>query len=186
MRRKIHFVILIVVSTFYFTNCGSTKKNHNIELQKLVVADQKDRMSGSDEPWEPKDELRRKRIFVLLANNKILTAKDKLNAALILQHTGMVFCNKKLKSKSMENHYLAYQLSKAAYRQGSEKARRYIALTYDRYSWMAFGYQKYGTQSTFIDDQEVWVKIDTKTSDEERVKYNIAPLAELLKQKSMQ
>ena len=77
-------------------------------------------------------------------------------------------------------------MAKAAYEEGYQKAQYFIAVTYDRYSWMAFGYQKCGTQSTYVDDKDVWVTIDSNTTDEERAKYRVPPLEELLKQKPMQ
>ncbi len=152
-------------------------------LMKLVEADQNDRMNDSDEPIAPKDDLRRMKVIELLANGSVVTPQDKYNAALILQHTGMVFSDGTLKSKSVENHYLAYQLAKAAYESGLEEARYFVAVTYDRYLWMSKGFQKYGTQSTFVDDREIWVEIDTLTTDEERAEYLVKPLSELLELK---
>jgi len=51
---------------------------------------------------------------------------------------------------------------------------------------MAFGYQKYGTQSTYVNDREVWVRFDSTTTDAERARYGIAPLETLLKVKPVQ
>jgi len=152
----------------------------------LLDADQADRSGESDEMLATNDDLRRQKIFELLAQNKIVTPKDKYNASIILHHTGMVSLDSQLKSKSLENHYLAYQLAKAAFEGGCQKAQYLVAVTYDRYSWMAYGYQKYGTQTTFKDDEEVWVKIDSTTADEERAKFKVPPLQELLEQHSME
>lgn len=175
------FVLMLLLAA-----CGRTENFDNVELQQMVEADQKDRSEDNDEPLEPKDELRRKRVFEMLADNEIKTAKDKINAAVILQHTGMVFADGKMKSKSVENHYLAYQLAKSAFESGYEKAGYFTAVTYDRYAWMSFGYQKYGTQSTFINGEQVWVTIDAETSDEEREKFGVPALSELLKSMPMQ
>jgi hypothetical protein len=57
---------------------------------------------------------------------------------------------------------------------------------YDRYSWMTHGYQKYGTQSVWVDDNEYWVTIDPATTDAERARFNVRPLAELLREKPME
>ena len=178
---------VFIVLTLFLGACQSTPaQNDNEELQKLVDADQNDRSTDSDEPIAPKDDIRRKRVLELLAKNQIVTPQDKYNAALILQHTGMVFVGNKLTSKSVENHYLAYQLVKSAFEEGYEDAQYFVAVTYDRYSWMSFGYQKYGTQTTYIDDKPVWVTIDPTTTNEERAQYNVPHLEVLLKQKPMQ
>lgn len=57
------------------------------------------------------------------------------------------------------------------------------AATYDRYLLYTEGYQKYGTQRVpdEVTEEEVWAPIDPKTTDEERAKYNVPPLTELLK-----
>jgi hypothetical protein len=56
-------------------------------------------------------------------------------------------------------------------------------MTIDRYLTFTAGYQKYGTGR--VNDQETGaeelVPIDRKTTDEERSKYGVPPLAELLK-----
>lgn len=184
MYRLLAFFIAL---SLFLAACQSRPvQNDNVELQKLVDADQKDRSTDSDEPIALKDDVRRKRVLELLAKSKIVTPKDKYNVALILQHTGMVFVDNQLKSKSVENHFLAYQLAKSAFEEGYQDAQYFVAVTYDRYSWMAFGYQKYGTQTTYIDDKPVWVTIDPATTNEERAHYNVPPLEELLKQKPMQ
>lgn len=178
--------LLICLLFFLLVNTCAQVKEDNAELKKLVAADQADRSGESDEKLAPNDDLRRQKVFELLAQNKIMTPKDKYNASIILHHTGMVFIDNQLKSKSVENHYLAYQLAKAAFEEGYQKAQYLVAVTYDRYSWMAYGYQKYGTQTTFKDDKEVWVTIDSTTADEERARYQVPPLQELLKLHSMQ
>jgi hypothetical protein len=54
----------------------------------------------------------------------------------------------------------------------------------DRYLSMTVGTQKYGTNREVNQktEKEEWVPIDRKTTDAERAKYGIPPLAELLKQ----
>jgi hypothetical protein len=186
MNRQLIRCLLFMICISIFLGCEKKQITNNAELQTMADLDQQDRSEDGDEPLEPKDEIRRKRVFELLAANAVRTPKDKVNSALILQHTGMVFVEGELKSKSVENHYLAHQLAKSAFESGYEEARFFTAVTYDRYSWMAFGYQKYGTQTTFVNHEEVWVTIDSVTSDEERAVYNVLPLDELLKQKPMQ
>lgn len=180
------FIIILFFFSFFITSCEKGEIQDNQDLLLLLKADIEDRSVISDISISHRDDLRRKRVFELLAQNKVITPKDKYNAAIILQHTGMFYENDKLKSKSYENYFLASLLARSAYSEGFEKAKHLIAVTYDRYSWMAFGFQKYGTQSTFIDNKEVWVTIDPATTDKERAEYNIPPLKKLLKLRSMQ
>jgi len=179
-------LIIMIIAIVLFMGCEKAELVDNAKLQELVDADQRDRSSDSEEPFAPKDDERRKLLFEMLAKNEVITPKDKLNAAIILQHTGMIFVDDNMKSKSVENLFLAHQLAKAAYEEGYEKARYFTAVTYDRYCWMAFGFQKYGTQSTYINDEDVWVTIDPETTDEESEVYNVPTLKKLLEHKPMQ
>jgi hypothetical protein len=158
-------------------------KTNNQELIKMVEIDQKMRLND-EKNYEGKDREHRKKVMELLVNGKIITPTDKLNAALLLQHTSAIYCNNELKSHSPENFLLAYILSKSAYDTGEIKAASYVAITYDRYLFFTEGYQKYGTQKVYDEETDsfLWAPIDTTTTDEERVKYNVAPLSELLKQ----
>jgi hypothetical protein len=60
---------------------------------------------------EDYDKKHREQIFELLAENRVLTSKDKIRAAWILQHTAAKFCDGDLTSVSPENFLLAYKLS---------------------------------------------------------------------------
>lgn len=146
---------------------------NNLELKKMVEKDQAIRMSNNVTNLEEIDQLHRYRVFELLALDSIKTNEDKINAALILQHTALEYCGDKLKSKSPENYLLAYHFSKAA---------SFIAVTYDRYLLYTKGYQKYVTQRVFEDKtgEEVWAPIDQSTTDQERALYNVPPLDSLL------
>jgi len=141
------------------------------ELIEMYNADQKLRASESDEPYEPSDKKGRLRVFELLVEGKIRTNNDKMNAAIILQHTGLVMCDEKIKSINPENYYLAYLLAKSSYENGNKDAAYFTAATYDRYLLYTKGYQKYGTQ-----------KIYSTTTDSEREKYKIPSLKVLTEQ----
>lgn len=143
---------------------------------------------------EDYDKKHREQIFQLLAENKIITAKDKYRAALILQHTAAKFCDGALTSISPENFLLAYKLSSTALSMlENEKdtatlrngyIQRMIALNYDRYLLYSFGFQKFGTQFVFDDktNEMLLAPIDTTlSSDSERAKYYVEPLNILLK-----
>ena len=147
----------------------------------MVLKDQEIRIKNL-ENLDSIDKPQRIRLMEMIANGNIKTDKDKLNAALILQHTSLTYCNDKLSSVSNENYLLAYLFSKSAFENGYKEAAYYVAITYDRYLLYTEGYQKYGTQRIFDEnEEEVWAPIDTKTTDEERAEYNVPPLKELLK-----
>lgn len=147
---------------------------------------------------EAYDQKHREQIFHLLAENKVITARDKIRAALILQHTAARLCDGELSSLSAENFLLAYKLSSAALSQlekekdtstiRKENVRRMIALNVDRYLLFTFGYQKFGTQFVFDDTsgEMLLAPIDTTLSDDaERRKYNVEPLNTLRRRYTM-
>jgi hypothetical protein len=147
---------------------------------------------------EAYDKVHREKIFQLLADNKVITPKDKIRAAWILQHTVAKICDGELTSLSPENFLLAYKLSSSALAELERKndtatirkqnIPRIIALNFDRYLLYTFGYQKFGTQFVFDDTsgEMLLAPIDiTLASDEERKKYNVEPLNVLLKKYKM-
>jgi len=147
---------------------------------------------------EAYDKKHREKIFHLLAENKVVTVKDKIRAAWILQHTAAKFCDGKLNSISAENFLLAYKLSSTALFELRKKndsvtikeqnIPRIVALNYDRYLLFSFGYQKFGTQFVFDDQtgEMLLAPIDTTLSnDMQRKEYNVEPLNVLLKKNKM-
>ncbi|WP_407524351.1 hypothetical protein PDL71_01270 [Lacibacter sp. MH-610] len=147
---------------------------------------------------EAYDKVHREKIFQLLADNKVITPKDKIRAAWILQHTAAKICDGELTSLSPENFLLAYKLSSSALAELEKKndtatirkqnVPRIIALNYDRYLLYSFGYQKFGTQFVFDDTsgEMLLAPIDiTLATDDERKKYNVEPLHVLLKKYKM-
>ncbi|MBP7556200.1 MAG: hypothetical protein KA821_08055 [Chitinophagaceae bacterium] len=141
---------------------------------------------------EAYDKKHREQIFRLLAENKLLTPKDKVRAAWILQHTAAKYCEGEITSLSPENFLLAYELSSAALEQltlqndtatiRKENIPRVIALNLDRYLLYSFGYQKFGTQFVFDEatGEMLLAPVDTSlSSDEEREKFNVEPLNRL-------
>lgn len=142
---------------------------------------------------EAYDKKHREQIFQLLANNQLQTPKDKVRAAWILQHTAAKYCDGELTSLSPENFLLAYQLSVAALNEltaqndtatiRQQNVPRIIALNLDRYLLYSFGYQQFGTQFVFDDStgEMLLAPVDKSlSSDEERKKFNVVPLAQLL------
>ena len=147
---------------------------------------------------EQYDKVHRDKIFALLANNQVKTPLDKYRSALILQHTAAKLCEGEITSISPENFLLAYHLSSSALNDlennnntpsiKKENVLRIIALNYDRYLLFSFGYQKFGTQFVFDEqtNEMLLAPIDTTLSnDEERVKYKVEPLNELLRKHKM-
>jgi len=167
------FVLLLVVSTEAHAD--------NPELARLAAQDQSDRAEKNGR-WN--DDARRWRVLELLAAGAVATPRDKLNAALILQHTPSAICEGKLKSLSPENYLLAHHLAKAAFAEGLEKAKYMVAVTIDRYLSFTDGRQLYGTnQLVDPDSGETYLpEIDRSISDEERAKLGVPPLNTILKQ----
>lgn len=177
-----YLLLIIVLLTFHSCENETPVISDCQELIGMRKADEEMRISDSDEPWEPSDKKRRLRVLELLVSGKIKTHQDKMNAALILDHTGLYFCNDEMKSVSPENYYLAYLLAKSSLENGNNEAAYFTAVTYDRYQLFTTGIQKFGTQKVFKDGKEFLAPIDSSTTDEERSRYCIPLLKELLKQ----
>jgi hypothetical protein len=155
-------------------------QNHAL-LRELARDDQAYRTGHKA---ERSDAQRLKLVLAELGKGVELTPEDKFNAAIVLQHTGMTFCDKKLLSMSPDNYLLAHHLARSAFESGYQPARYLVAQTIDRYLSMTEGYQKYGT-NRFVNQEtgkEELAPIDRNTTDAERAKYGVAPLAQLLKQ----
>ena len=130
------------------------------------------------------DAERLKIVLAELAQGRVRTPADKTNAALVLQHTGITFCGDKMVSLSADNYLLAHHLATSALDAGYADARFLVPQTIDRYLSLTEGVQKYGT-NRFINQvtgAEEWTPIDRNTTDAERAKYGVPPLATLLKQ----
>lgn len=198
------FLILLSV---LMINCSGIKKEQtiiakdNLIIEKIYLKDIELRELDAKTDTvnlENHDKVHREQIFQLLAENKVITSKDKLRAAWILQHTGVKYCDAELASKSQENFLLAYKLSSAALSQLENEndtltiskwnVPRIVALNYDRYLLFTKGYQKFGTQLVFDNEtsEMLLAPIDTTLSnDDERKKYNVEPLSVLLSKNKM-
>jgi hypothetical protein len=149
-------------------------------LRQLAKEDQ-DSRSGKE--ITRTDEERVEIVLPIIARGELKTPEDKYNAALVLQHTPLTFCEKRLVSTNPDNYLLAHHLFQSAYAGGYKDARYLIAASIDRYLSMTKGYQKYGTNRMNNQEtgKEEWVPIDRNTPDSERAKYGVLPLVELLK-----
>lgn len=197
------FVLLSVTSV----SCSPTKQNQSIakednplieEMYKKDIEIRELDAKTDTVNLESYDKVHREKIFQLLSENKVITPKDKIRAAWILQHTAAKICDGELTSLSPENFLLAYKLSSSALSMLETKndtatirkqnIPRIIALNYDRYLLYTFGYQKFGTQFVFDDKtgEMLLAPIDTKlATDEERKKHQVEPLSLLLKKYKM-
>ncbi|WP_263380747.1 hypothetical protein [Granulicella paludicola] len=150
-------------------------------LKQLVQEDQDSRMGKS---VTRSDQDRIKLVLELIAKGSLKGPQDQFDAALVLQHTPLTLCDGKLVSMSADNYLMAHYLFISAYEGGYKDARYLIAASIDRYLSFTEGYQKYGTNrvNNQVTGKEELVPIDRKTTDEERAKYGVPPLSELLKQ----
>lgn len=153
----------------------------NPELLRLALADQADRTERPEGGWD--DETRRRRVIELLATDAVKTPRDKLHAALILQHTAVHICEGQLRSISPENYLLAHHLARSAWQAGFQDARLMVAQTIDRYLSFTEGRQKYGTNRLVdLDSGEEYLPyIDRSVTDAERAELGVPPLDTLLK-----
>jgi hypothetical protein len=170
-------LLLLACSSVTFT----AAYGQNLLLRELAKEDQ-DYRSGKKVARTEQERL--KLVLAQIGAGGVNVPEDKCNAALVLQHTGLTYCEKRLVSLSPDNYLLAHHLAKSAYEAGYQAARSLVAQTIDRYLSFTEGYQKYGTNRINNEEtgKEEWAPIDRNTPDAERAKYGIAPLAELLKQ----
>ncbi len=150
-------------------------------LQELAREDQASR-GGKEVARTDEDRIRL--VLQLVARSEVKTPVDRFHAALVLQHTPLALCGGKLVSASPDNYLLAHYLFREALAAGHEDARYLVAASLDRYLSFTTGRQKYGTNRLMNpkSGKEELVPIDRGTRDEERARYGVPPLAELLKQ----
>lgn len=173
-----------LLSGLLFILCASlTITEAHGQNQLLTELAKEDQDSRSGKEIARTDEERVEIVLSLIGRGELKTPEDRYNAAIVLQHTPLTYCEKRLVSTSPDNYLLAHHLFKSAFEAGYKDARYLVAAAIDRYLSMTQGYQKYGTNR--INNQETgkeeWVPIDRKTPDSERAKYGVLPLAELLK-----
>jgi hypothetical protein len=153
----------------------------NLLLRELATEDQDYRRGKK---VTRTDEDRIKIVLAQIAQGAVKIPEDQANAAIVLQHTGLAYCEKQIVGKSPDNYLLAHYLAKSAFEDGYKEARFLVAQTLDRYLSFTEGTQKYGTNRVINPKtgKEEWVPIDRQTTDSERTKYGVPPLAKLLKQ----
>ncbi len=152
----------------------------NPVLTELAREDQENQMGKK---MTRRDQDRVVLVLEQIGANKVSTAADRFHAAIVLQHSPMMFRNDSLMGVSPDNYLLAHHLAKAAFDDGYPAAKELVAQSIDRYLSLTTGVQKYGT-NRFINQKtgrEELAPIDRATTDAERARYGVPPLAELLK-----
>lgn len=131
-----------------------------------------DKASKKELKWlDKRDKERKTQVIYLFKNNKIRAAKDFHHAALIMQH-----------GKTSHDYKLAHHFAKKALELGDETTRWLFAASLDRFLVSSGKPQKFGTQFEKSNKGE-WrliQPVDPTTTDEERSKYNVSPLAKAL------
>jgi hypothetical protein len=170
----------ILLATLVLLTAPALALADHARLQELARQDQAVRM-GQDDPSS--DDARRHEVFRILAAGGPLTPQDQLHAGLVLQHTGLTYCDGKLTSLSAENYLFAHHLFLGAMEGGVEAAAQLAAAAIDRYLSFTVGTQRYGTNRIINQEtgREELVPVDRSVTDEERRRFGVPPLAELLR-----
>ncbi len=148
----------------------------NKKLQKIFDDDQKDRhdpvIRNDGTLLTKNDKARKKIVQDIIRKNKLLSAKDYYLAAMIFHH-----------GSGIHDSIKAVNLSEKSHKLGYKKALAFYATCLDRLLIKRGKRQKFGTQYRKKDPQSKWkiLPVDSRTTDEERKIYNIAPLKELMK-----
>lgn len=146
----------------------------NTALKEMYEQDQKDREDMHNIDWSAvaeRDQVRRTATKKLIDQNQLTEKEDYYHAAMILQH-----------DNDVESYRLANKLAQQSMEMGYEKAKWLYAASLDRLMvYSGEKYQKYGTQFRKEHKDAEWYQypIDPNTTDEERAKYNVPPLAQL-------
>src|SRR4030095_4207823 len=118
------FLISLLTSLSITLTVGSTTSTEaygqNLLLRELAKEDQDSR---SDKKIARTDEERVKIVLAQIAQRTLKVPEDDFNAALVLQHTGFTFCEKRLISVSPDNYLLAHYLFQSAFEAGYKDAR---------------------------------------------------------------
>ena len=164
----------IIILTFSLLSCSdkvNEEKLMSSTIDEVYTSDQEDRKTNNIN-WSvisKRDELRSKRVNQLLDSNKIKTAKEYSQAAMIFQH-----------GEDSTDYKKAILLMKKAIEMDSTISKWLFAAATDRYLLSLGKAQIYGTQ--FIQEGNgPWVLKDydtTAVDDNERMIYGVGTLEE--------
>jgi hypothetical protein len=141
------------------------------ELHALYEEDQADRRGELPADLHRRDERRRRRVEQLLAQGAVTDPDDLFCAAMVFQH-----------GNDRAHYRRAHELARRAAELGSTRPARWLAAAaWDR--WLMAGGlpQQYGTQYRSVGGRWVLYQVDPATSDEERARWDVPPLAEALR-----
>lgn len=148
----------------------------NEELAVLYKADKQERI---DQPkantpeykaMRARDLQRRERVMAIAAANGLQTAEDYYHAAHIMNHGDTI-------DDARDAHLFALRASELGYR----PARWLTAASYDRWQMYQGKPQKYGTNYVYDGREDRLWDVDPTTTDEERAKWDVPPLAEQIR-----
>ncbi|NJN17205.1 MAG: hypothetical protein HC822_13475 [Oscillochloris sp.] len=140
----------------------------NPELQHIYEQDQADRRGPVHPEIWARDQTRRVRVEAMLSGGAVRSAADCLHAAFIFQH-----------GDRLEHYWQAHELALQAVDRGHGPPARWLAAAaYDRWLMHQGLPQKFGTQYRMHGAEYLLHEVDPTTSDEERIRWDVAPLAE--------
>ncbi len=140
----------------------------NQELRLIFEEDQSDRASGLvAERMPERDADRRQRVRALIEARGLAEPADYYHAAMVFQH-----------GVEPADFWRAHELALKAADMGDRTARWLAAAAYDRWLMNQGRPQKYGTQYRPIAGKWVLWDVDPETTDEERSRWDVPPLAE--------
>lgn len=170
-----YFGLAIILSMTF--SCSQNPDNSSIteidnaELQQLFDADQEDRESHKldTKGINYNDSIREARVYELLDSNKVRTANDYTNAALIFHH-----------GEDSIAYRMAVELMRKSIELDSAGDKWFLAVITDRYLLSINKPQIYGTHyKRLANNIVVREEMDsTKITDAERIEYGVETLAE--------
>lgn len=171
MKKKIFYQIMLLL---LISVVSIAQKKDNAELQKMYDEDQKVRTSiNANIDWHSvsiQDSLRRVRVYELIREGKVITAKDYYHSAMIFQHGNDTIAST-----------MAIKQMKKAIELDSTINKWLLAAAIDRDLMRKGKPQIYGTQYVRKGHNAKWEKYKfdtTQVTDEERKYYNVETLAE--------
>ena len=140
----------------------------NHELRGIFEADQRDRtLRPLPVSLAERDADRRERVDALIDAGGLVEPADYYHAAMVFQH-----------GVELTDYWRARELALKAADMGYRQARWLAAAAYDRWLMNQGKPQKYGTQYRAIAGKWALSDVDPETTDEERSRWDVPPLAE--------
>jgi hypothetical protein len=138
------------------------------ELDRLFTEDQADRADDVLAPGSSERDLaRRQRGLAKLSAGEVRTPYGFFCLAMLLQHGGLA-----------EHYHLGHELARRAWVAGYPPAGWLSAAALDRWLMNAGLPRKFGTQYIFSEGRWQVYRVDPATTDAERARYDVPPLAE--------